>query len=184
MGIANEEIKLDKYKYIMSRTDTKGMIEFANDYFVEISGYTTNELIGKPHNLIRHPDMPKVIFKLMWDRLNSKKDIMAIVKNRAKDGRYYWVTTHFDIKYHYDNKTVDGYLAYRQAARPNAVKAIEPLYATLLEIEREQGISESEKYLNGFLESKGMSYDEYINEVVENRGAFALFFKAMRKFFS
>ena len=85
----NEAIKLDKHKYIMSRTDTKGNIEFGNDYFFKISGYSPQELIGKPHNIIRHPDMPKVVFKLMWDRIQSGQNIFAIVKNLAKDGRFY-----------------------------------------------------------------------------------------------
>ncbi|MEJ2469266.1 MAG: PAS domain S-box protein, partial [Campylobacterales bacterium] len=64
----DEEIKLDPKKYIVSKTDPKGIIEYGNDYFVEISGYKESELIGQPHNIIRHPDMPKVVFKLMWDR--------------------------------------------------------------------------------------------------------------------
>ncbi|MCJ7765971.1 MAG: PAS domain-containing protein, partial [Thiovulaceae bacterium] len=94
----NEQVKLDKYTYIMSRTDTKGNIEFGNDYFFEISGYSREELMGKPHNTIRHPDMPRVIFKMMWDRLKQGKNIFALVKNLAKDGRYYWVTTKFEIR--------------------------------------------------------------------------------------
>lgn len=80
----NESVKLDKYKYIMSRTDTKGNIEFGNDYFFEISGYTPNELIGKSHNMIRHPDMPKVIFKLMWERLKQGKTFLPWSKTWPK----------------------------------------------------------------------------------------------------
>jgi PAS domain S-box-containing protein len=84
----DEEIKLDPKKYIISSTDAKGLITDVNDYFVEISGYSKDELIGKPHNIIRHPDMPKVVFKLMWEQLKSGHDILALVKNLAKDGRY------------------------------------------------------------------------------------------------
>lgn len=179
----NEAIKLDKHKYIMSRTDTRGIIEFGNDYFFEISGYEPNELIGKPHSTIRHPDMPSVIFKLMWDRLKQGKNIFAVVKNLAKDGRYYWVTTKFEIKKHPVDNSIVGYMAFRQAASPKAVETIEALYRDLLEIEKTGGVEASEKYLIGYLDSKRLTYDEYINDVIGNKGAFKLFFTAMAKLF-
>ncbi len=179
----NEAVKLDKHKYIMSRTDARGVIQYGNDYFFEISGYRREELVGQPHNIIRHPDMPAVIFKLMWERLKNGQSIFAVVKNLAKDGRYYWVTTKFDIERDPVSKLIIGYFAYRQAAKPSAVAAIEKLYAELLDIEKREGIEASERYLNALLESKGMSYDEYIDDIIENRGAFALFFGAMRKMF-
>ncbi len=179
----NEPVKLDKYKYIMSRTDTKGNIEFGNDYFFEISGYSAAELLGKSHNIIRHPDMPKVIFKLMWERLHSGRSIFAVVKNLAKDGRYYWVTTQFEIKTEPLSGNINGYMAYRQAAKPQVVNTISKLYEELLEIEKSSGVEASEKYLSGYLESKRLTYDEYIDDLIGNKGAFALFFKAMKKVF-
>ena len=177
----NEAVKLDKYKYIMSRTDARGTIEYGNDYFFEISGYSADELISQPHSIVRHPDMPRVVFKLMWDRLKSGKGVFAVVKNLAKDGRYYWVTTKFEIHRDPSSKLITGYLAYRQAARPSAVATVEKLYAELRDAERRGGISASEAYLVEFLESKRMSYDEYIDEVIQNKGAFKLFFEAMKK---
>jgi len=92
----DEEIALEPKKYIISSTDLKGNITDVNDCFVEISGYSREELIGNPHNIIRHPDMPKIVFKLMWERLKSGEDILALVKNLAKDGRYYWIFTTFE----------------------------------------------------------------------------------------
>ncbi len=179
----NEPVKLDKYKYIMSRTDTKGIIEFGNDYFFEISGYTPNELIGKPHNVIRHPDMPKVVFKLMWDRLQQGKNIFALVKNLAKDGRYYWVTTKFEIKKDPMDNSIRSYMAYRQAAKPQAVEAISKIYAELLDIENSSGLEASEKYFIGYLDSQRLTYDEFIDNLIGNKGAFKLFFSAMAKMF-
>jgi PAS domain S-box-containing protein len=179
----NEAVKLDKYKYIMSRTDANGTIEYGNDYFFEISGYSANELIGKPHNVIRHPDMPKVIFKLMWERLQNGQGIFAVVKNLAKDGRYYWVTTQFEIKKDPLSGRINGFMAYRQAAKPQAIVTIDKLYKELLQIEQSAGVEASEKYLVGFLDSKRKTYDEYIDDVIENKGAFKLFFQAMRKMF-
>ena len=166
----NEEIRLDKHKYIMSRTDTKGNIEFGNDYFFEICGYSPNELLGQPHNVIRHPDMPKVIFKMMWERLKQGKNIFAVVKNLAKDGRYYWVTTKFEIKKHPVTNSIVGYMAFRQAANTRAVDTMSKLYAELLQIEANGGIEASEKYLIGYLDSKRVTYDEFIDDVIGNKG--------------
>ncbi len=180
----NEEIKLDRYKYIMSRTDASGIIEYGNDYFFEISGYSSSELVGKPHSIIRHPDMPKVIFKLMWEYLKSGKSLFAIVKNLAKDGRYYWVTTRFDIKHNPVDHRIEGYVAYRQAAKPESVKRIIPLYQELLKIEQNEGVGASERYLMNLLESKGVSYDEFIDDIAENSGAVKQFFQTMANFFS
>lgn len=180
----DEQIALDKYKYILSRTDDKGVIQFGNDYFYEISGYNSQEMIGQPHSMIRHPDMPKVIFKLMWDRLKQGKNIFAVVKNLAKDGRYYWVTTKFEIKKNPMDNSITGYMAYRQAAKPQAVSTMSKLYEELLEIEKSSGIEAAEKYFIGYLESKRMTYDEFIDGVIGNNGVFKLFFKAMEKLFN
>ena len=179
----DKQIVLDKYKYILSRTNEKGIIEFGNDYFYEISGYAPEEMIARPHSMIRHPDMPQVIFKLMWDRLKQGKNIFAVVKNLAKDGRYYWVTTKFEIKKNSLDNTISGYMAYRQAARPQAVNTISKLYSELLSIEKSSGVGASEKYLIGYLESKQMTYDQFIDGVIGNKGAFKLFFAAMEKLF-
>jgi PAS domain S-box-containing protein len=179
----NEQIQLDKYKYILSRTDEKGVIQFGNDYFYEISGYSAKEMLGQPHNIIRHPDMPKVIFKLMWSRLSQGKNIFAIVKNLAKDGRYYWVTTKFEIRKNPMDNSITGYMAYRQAAKEKAVNKISKLYEELLDIEKSSGVDASEKYLIGYLESKRMTYDEFIDETIGNKGALKLFFSTMEKLF-
>ncbi|MDM5270657.1 PAS domain-containing protein [Sulfurovum sp. zt1-1] len=179
----NEQITLDPKRYIVSKTDPKGVITYGNDYFVEISGYKEAELIGKPHNIIRHPDMPKVVFKLMWDRIQKGQAIMAVVKNMAKDGRYYWVVTEFESKKDKLTNEITGYTAFRKAASKNAVKVIEPIYQKLLEIEAQSGLEASEQYLIGFLEEKNQSYDEFIDQVVGNNGIFKLFFAAMKKLF-
>ncbi len=101
----DNEILLDEKKIIMSKTDERGIIEYANDYFMHICGYDVWELMGEPHNVIRHPDMPKVVFKLLWDRLHKGKNIHTLVKNLAKDGSYYWVITNFDTHYNEEAKS-------------------------------------------------------------------------------
>ncbi|WP_456382059.1 PAS domain S-box protein [Hydrogenimonas sp.] len=179
----NEEIKLNPKRYIVSKTDTKGIIEYGNDYFVEISGYKETELLGQPHNIIRHPDMPRVIFKMMWDRIQNRRNIFALVKNLAKDGRYYWVVTEFETKVDPITEEIVGYTAFRRAAPKEAVKKIEPIYKKLVEIESVGGIEASEKYLRGFLEEQGKTYDEFIDEIIGNKGLFKAFFKLMKKIF-
>ncbi len=159
-----EEIILDPEKTIMSKTNPKGIIEYANDYFMNICGYEEHELIGQPHNVIRHPDMPKVIFKWLWQRLRDKKNIHALVKNLAKDGRYYWVITDFEVKLN-DMGEVNSLFARRKAPPRTTIAIVKDLYKKLLAIEKAQGVEVSEKYLVGFLEEKGMTYDEYIEDI-------------------
>ena len=180
----DQEIKLDPKRYIVSKTDAKGIIEYGNDYFVEISGYKESELMGKPHNIVRHPDMPKVAFKLMWERISKGGNFVAIVKNMAKDGRYYWVFTEFEPKVDALSNEIKGYTAFRKAAPQKAIDAITPIYKKLLEIEKEGGVEASEKYLKGFLEENRTTYDEFINDLVGNKGLFKAFFSMMKKLFA
>ncbi|MEA1983670.1 MAG: PAS domain-containing protein [Campylobacterota bacterium] len=180
----NNEIKLDSKRYIVSKTDAKGIIEYGNDYFVEISGYSDAELIGQPHSILRHPDMPKVIFKMMWERISAANNIMAVVKNLSKDGSYYWVVTEFEPKVDSITNEVISYTAFRKAVSQKAIDTMEPIYKKLLDIEKDAGVDASEKYLRGFLEDKHKTYDQFIDEVVGNKGVFKIFFTAMKKLFS
>ena len=180
----DHEIVLDQKRYIISKTDSKGIIEYGNDYFVEISGYSEAELIGKPHSIIRHPDMPRVVFKMLWDRINKGQNIMAIVKNLAKDGSYYWVVTEFEAKRDPITNEIISHTAFRKAAPKKAVEAITPIYEKLLEIEKEGGMEASEKYLRGYFEERGITYDETIDDLVGNKGLFKVFFTMMKKLFS
>ena len=179
----DNEIKLNPKRYIVSKTDAKGIIEYGNDYFVEISGYTETELIGQPHNIVRHPDMPRVVFKMMWERINRAENIMAVVKNLAKDGSYYWVVTEFEPKIDPITNEVISHTAFRKAAPQNAIETMAPIYAKLLEIESEGGMEASEKYLRGFLEERHTTYDEFINDLIGNKGLFKMFFTMMKKLF-
>ncbi len=151
----DEEIKLDPKRYIVSETDAKGKITYANDYFMEISGYTQEELIGAPHSIVRHPDMPKVVFKLLWETLKQGKNINAVVKNLAKDGRYYWIFTEFEIRRDTDTGEIIGYHASRKTISKHVIEVIAELYKKLLAIEKSEDIEKSEEYLIAFLKEKG-----------------------------
>lgn len=183
MNANAKEIKLNTIKPILSRTDLNGKIKSCNKYFTEISGYSEEELIGSNHNIIRHEDMPRVIFKLMWSCLKNHEDILAVVKNQSKTGDYYWVTTIFETKKNVFNNNPEAYLALRKAAPVKAIKAMEPLYEELLRVEKKFGLVASEKYLKNFLEEKDKTYDEYVKEVVNFNGVVQGFFSSMRKLF-
>lgn len=167
LATINEEVFWDKSKIITSKTDARGIIEYANEVFIEISGYQEHELMGKPHSIIRHPDMPKVIFKILWKSLKQGKNFHAVIKNRAKSGRYYWVITDFEIAKNEQGK-ITNYFARRRAVSDEVVKKhIVPLYKKLLLIEKESGMDVSEKYLKGLFEDKNLSYELFIEKVIE-----------------
>ena len=163
----DEEIVLDPKRYIVSETDAKGKITFANDYFIEVSGYSLEELLGKPHSIVRHPDMPRVVFKLLWETIKSGKNINAVVKNLAKDGRYYWIFTEFEIRKDTDTGAIIGYHASRKTISKHVIEIIADLYKELLKIEQESGIEQSEKYLVHFLKEKGddMEFANIMEEI-------------------
>ena len=162
----DQEIKLDPKKYIISETDAKGKITYCNDYFMEVSGYSEDELIGKAHNVVRHPDMPKVVFKLLWQTISQGKNINAVVKNMAKDGRYYWIFTEFEARTDESDRII-GYRADRKSISHHVLEIIAELYTELLEIEKKDGVEASEKYLIAFLKDKGddMEFRNIMEEI-------------------
>ena len=166
----NKEVMWDKTKTIISTTDQYGAITDVNQTFIDVCGYSASELLGKPHNIIRHPDMPKIIFKITWDNILAGRNFHAIIKNLAKSGEYYWVITDFEVGRNIMGEVVT--IMARRRAVPQYVITdhIEPLYQTLLKLEKIGGMELSNRYLKGFLEKQGKSYIEYIMDILdENR---------------
>ncbi len=125
----NREVKLNKKTMIVSETDDKGIIIYANHDFCEIAGYTKEELIGQPHNYVRHPDMPKAAFKDLWETIQAGKIWNGIVKNKTKSGDYYWVNATA-----FPSKDVNGnlrYISVRVKPTDDEIKNAEELYKTL-----------------------------------------------------
>ncbi len=123
-------------RVIISETDTEGIITFANRKFSEISGYEYGELTGKPHNIIRHPDMPRAAFKKMWDTVKSGQMWHGLVKNLRKDGLYYWVETEITpVKD--ENGDITGYIAARKPAARKNIEETALLYKSMIESENE-----------------------------------------------
>lgn len=158
-----EEIVLETGKVIMSKTNKEGIFEFANEYFMEVSGYEEYELMGKSMFCIQHPDMPEVIFKMMWERLLAKENFNVVVKNIAKTGKFYWSVTNFDFKLD-DKEEIIAIYSKRVAASRDSIKFFSKLYKTLLRVESENGIEASEKYLNGYLEDKRLNFKELVRQ--------------------
>ncbi len=120
------ETVLDDFAFLVSETDEKGIIKFANDDFCKIAGYTLEELIDKPHNMIRHKDMPKVAFKSLWDTVKSGNVWTGYVKNATQDGGYYWVfATVFPFESCDGSK---GYLSCRRKPSREEIAEHEALY--------------------------------------------------------
>ena len=124
---------------IISQTDLQGIITFANRMFCDTSGYKASELSGKPHNIIRHPDMPKAAFEKMWDTIKSGQSWNGLVKNLRKDGLYYWVDTEILPLKDADDK-VTGYIAARKPASRKNIEETKEIYSKMLEQEKSQGI--------------------------------------------
>lgn len=151
---------------IVSKTDTKGRIIYANEVFLRVAGYAEKDILGQPHSIIRHPAMPRCVFKLLWDTISSGKEIFAYVINRARNGDHYWVFAHvtptFDV-----SRSIVSYHSSRRSPRREAVAKAESLYRELLAIEnrhqdRKAGMEASTKALLDKLAILGVPYDEFI----------------------
>lgn len=161
----DKERLMRKDDFIVSKTDLAGRITYGNRTFIEFSGYTEAELLGAQHNIIRHPDMPRSVFKLLWDNIANKNEVFAYVKNLSKDGGFYWVfanvTASLDVQ-----GNIIGYYSVRRQPNPAAIQAITPLYRSMLAAEQRAGAKDAilagTKVLTDFLSEKHISYDELI----------------------
>lgn len=152
---------------IVSKTDIKGRITYANQSFCHMAGYTEAELLGQPHSIIRHPDMPRAVFKLLWDTVLDRREIFAYVKNMSRNGDYYWVFAH--VTPSYDSKgSVIGFHSSRRVPDRNVLtKTIIPLYAEILREEKQHQNGQKElaagfDFVVNFLKSRNTSYDALI----------------------
>lgn len=151
--------------FIVSKTDLKGRITYGNRIFIEFSGYSEEELLGAQHNIIRHPDMPRAVFKLLWDTISSGKECFAYVKNMSKDGSFYWVFTNVTPSYD-QNGNMIGYYSVRRKPKASGVAVASQVYKAMLEAEQKAGprdaMEASTKILVDILNEKGLSYEELV----------------------
>ncbi|AEE45891.1 PAS domain-containing protein [Cellulomonas fimi] len=169
-----EERTFGAEEIIVSKTDLQGRITYANDVFVRVSGYPRAELAGRPHSLIRHPDMPRAIFRTLWQTVQGGQEIFAYVKNLAADGAFYWVLAHVTPSTDVHGAAV-GYHSNRRLPAPAAVRAVEDVYRVLLDEERRHGtgnaaVDASSALLADLLARDGVTYDEWVWGVVNGHG--------------
>ena len=167
------ERKFNDDQIIVSKTDPTGKITYANELFCRISGYTEAELIGAPHSILRHPAMPRIVYKLLWERVQGGHELFAFVVNRCREGDEYWVYAHVSPTFR--GGEIVGYHSNRRTVNRTALPEIKALYETLRAEEQRQGdkrsgLAASGALLERFLAERGQTYDELVWSF-ENRGS-------------
>lgn len=151
--------------FIVSMTDIKGRITYGNRIFIEFSGYSEAELLGAQHNIIRHPDMPRAVFRLLWDTIQKGNECFAYVKNMSKDGGFYWVFANVSPVFD-PSGTIAGYLSVRRKPGLSGIQSVSALYSAMLEAEKKAGaasaIAASTGILVDLLKEKRLSYEEFV----------------------
>ncbi|SEG30842.1 PAS domain-containing protein [Marinobacterium lutimaris] len=140
VATSNQEVTFDNDELIVSKTDLKGKITYANRVFMRVSNFSEPALLGQPHNIIRHEDMPRGVFYGLWKSVNAGREFFGFVKNRTADDNYYWVFANITPDYH-DNKLI-GFYSVRRCAPAAAKEAAMGLYRQMLAIEKSKGKAE------------------------------------------
>lgn len=154
---------------IVSKTDINGKITYVNHVFLDIAGYTEIEVMGMPHSMIRHPDMPRCVFKLLWETIQTGSEIFAYVMNMAKEGDHYWVFAHVTPTFD-SNGQIIGFHSNRRVPNRESVETMQSFYK-LLRAEEErhpdprQGLESSYRMLQQTMADKGVAYEEFIFSV-------------------
>ena len=163
------ERTLGEDEIIVTKTDPRGVLTYANDVFLRISALREDEAVGHPHNVIRHPDMPRAVFKPLWDTLKDGRELFAYVVNLASDGAHYWVLAHVTPSRDANGRVV-GYHSNRRRPDPAAVSAVSEFYGRLrAEEERHSStpaaLEASWRMLQQELAARGQTYEEYVWEL-------------------
>jgi PAS domain S-box-containing protein len=159
-----ERIMADN-EVIISKTDKKGKITYGNRTFQDYSGFTEVDFLGIQHNIVRHPDMPRAVFKLLWDEVQAGREVFAFVKNLCKDGSFYWVFANVTPSYDLQNNIV-GYFSVRRKPNRQALPQVANLYQKMLNAEHQAGsrdaVQASTQILRDALCSAGLSYGKWV----------------------
>ena len=167
LTLTGKEQFFGENEIIVSKTNLKGHITYCNDVFLRIAGYTEKECVGQPHSMIRHPDMPRAVFALLWTTIESGQEIFAYVINRCKNGDHYWVNAHVTPSRNAAGQVVGYHSNRRVPDRKILESQIMPLYQQLLREEqrhsnRKDGLKASMDMVEGVLREHGVEYDEFI----------------------
>ena len=166
----DKEVNWNKSLVVISETDVYGRITNVNDVFCNVCGYSATEMVGQPHSIIRHPDMPKLIFKLLWDNIKLGNNFIGVIKNLAKSGEYYWVITDFEMRRDGDGN-ITHYIARRRSVPKGVIdNYVAPFYDTLLKLEKIGGMELSTRFFKNYLAKQGKDYIDFIIDIMnENR---------------
>jgi PAS domain S-box-containing protein len=160
----NREIQLGVNQSIVFKFSADLKLEYVNDFFTEFTGYEIHDVVGTSVEEMKHPEIPELISNILYKCVNDKKNIKLILKNATKDGKYYWFST--DFKYNVDkNGNLQSFVFYRNSPPRTALPALEKLYKKLVDIEKHASVAVAEKYLDGLLEDKNMTFEEYTAEL-------------------
>jgi len=166
----NKEIVMRDDDFIVSKTDAKGRLTYCNRIFIEFSGYSEPELLGQQHNIVRHPDMPRSVFNLLWQTIKSGNEFFGYVKNISADGSFYWVFANVTPSYKAGavatTGEIIGFFSVRRKPKPGKIKTISSIYQDMLAAEKQAGtrdaIAAGTKVLTDIIEPTGKDYREFI----------------------
>lgn len=166
----DQEITFSPDEIIVSKTNLKGYITYANDVFCRVAEMSTIDVLGKPHNIIRHPDMPRAVFKFLWENLQNSTEVFAFIKNMSATGKYYWVIAHVTPTLD-SSGTIIGYHSNRRCPSRQCIEEIIPLYQSLQAEENrhsspKDGLDASYRLFLDTVAKESASYDEFIWKMV------------------
>ena len=161
----SKEVKMKPEDMIVSKTDIKGHITYCNDAFMEFAGYYEEELLGTSHNLIRHPDMPRSIFRLLWNNLQAEEEFFGFIKNMGKDGSFYWTYGNVFLNFGTENNLL-SYMSVCRYPPPEGIEFFQTIYQQMIDVESQhedsgKGMDASLNLLQEAVSEKG-GYDEYV----------------------
>ena len=168
-ALTQQETQLQSNEFIVSKTDVKGRITYANQTFYKISGFSEEEIMGVQHNIVRHPDMPRSVFALLWQTIQQGQEIFAFVKNLRRDGGYYWVWANVTASTDANHQLL-GYHSVRRCPNRAVLPTVSNLYAQMLAAEKQAGsrdaIQAGQTVLMNALQ--GQSYEKFVLSLQSN----------------
>jgi len=163
----NREVTFEDREFLVSKTDIKGRITYVNQAFCRVSDYPEAELVGQPHSIVRHPDTPRAVFKLLWDTLGKGREAFVYLKNMSRTGDFYWVFAHVTPSFSNEGKICGFHSNRRLPDRRIVEREIQSIYSVILEEEKkhrngQESLAAGYELLNNLLLAKNVSYDEFI----------------------
>jgi len=173
--IIDEEVCMKEDEFIVSKADLRGHLTYVNRIFMEMALLNEDQLLGINHNIIRHPSMPKGVFKFLWMTIKKEREFFGYIKNVRSDGRYYWVFANITPEYN-ENGKLSGYLSVRRTPPTSAIAVIQPIYEQMIKIEesatsKKVAEEKSLAFLHQQLDDLNVKYQDFvINLFNEHRG--------------